>query len=262
MNGIVAEGIEVSYGRGRRKVRALNHVSVAVQRGNSLGIVGESGSGKSTLGRVIAGLLEPDSGTVDLDGTPLASMPRTGPGSLSRVRQMIFQDPNSSLNQRMPAGAMIREALVVNGIECDPKEEMVRLLDLVGLPATAADSYPFELSGGQRQRIAIARALAAQPRFLICDEITSALDVSVQSAILRLLRDIRDQNELTLAFITHNLDIVRALCDEVIVLQDGHIVEAGPTSDVFDHPQDLYTRSLLDAVPRFPWRPFSVAAAD
>jgi peptide/nickel transport system ATP-binding protein len=130
---------------------------------------------------------------------------------------------------------------------------------VVDLPAETADRYPFELSGGQRQRIAIARALAARPQYLICDEITSALDVSVQSEILRLLRDIGNRSELTLAFITHNLDIVRELCEEMVVLQDGKIVESGFASDIFQSPQHPYTSSLLDARPRFPWLPFSAA---
>ncbi|MFJ9344628.1 ABC transporter ATP-binding protein [Streptomyces sp. NPDC101733] len=215
------------------RVTAVDHVSLTIPTGTVTGLVGESGSGKSTLARATAGLL-PYSGTV------------TGvePGRV----QMVFQDPYSSLNPRMSIGDAIAEGLRVPRAQREP--EIGRLLDLVSLPTGYQARYPRELSGGQRQRVAIARALAARPDVLIADEITSALDVSVQGAVLNLIRDLRSELGLTMLFISHNLAVVRYVCDAVAVMRHGHLVEAGPAEDVINRPAQPYTRALLDAVPR------------
>jgi peptide/nickel transport system ATP-binding protein len=212
---------------------AVDRVSLEVPKGSVAGLVGESGSGKSTLARAVAGLT-PYSGTVS---------------GVARGRvQMVFQDPYSSLNPRMSIGDAIAEGTRVP--RAQRSAEVGRLLELVSLPATYAGKYPRELSGGQRQRVAIARALAAEPELLIADEITSALDVSVQGAVLNLLRELRGELGLTMLFISHNLAVVRYVCDAVAVMHHGRLVEFGPVEDVIGAPRHEYTRTLLDAVPR------------
>ncbi|MFJ6700338.1 ABC transporter ATP-binding protein [Streptomyces sp. NPDC091272] len=214
---------------------AVDHLSLEVPPGSVVGLVGESGSGKSTVARAVAGLT-PCRGTV------------TG---IDRARiQMVFQDPYSSLNPRMTVGASIAEGLGPRARRAERATGVARLLDLVALPATAAAKYPRELSGGQRQRVAVARALAAQPELLIADEITSALDVSVQGAVLNLIRDLRTELGLSMLFISHNLAVVRYVADTVAVMRSGRLVEAGNVDEVIGSPQHDYTRSLLDAVPR------------
>ncbi|MFJ9776909.1 ABC transporter ATP-binding protein [Kitasatospora sp. NPDC101157] len=211
---------------------AVDDVTLGVAEGSVTGLVGESGSGKSTLARAVAGLV-PYRGSVS--------------GVEAGRIQMVFQDPYSSLNPRMSIGDAIAEG--VRGPRRHRDDEVARLLELVSLPAAYATRYPKELSGGQRQRVAIARALAAQPDVLIADEITSALDVSVQGAVLNLIRDLRAELGLTMLFISHNLAVVRYVCDAVAVMRAGRLVEAGPVDDVIGRPEDAYTRSLLDAVP-------------
>ncbi|MBP2329235.1 peptide/nickel transport system ATP-binding protein [Kibdelosporangium banguiense] len=252
MSELAATGLSVRYGSGRRAHMALCDVTVALNRGESLGLAGESGSGKSTLGKALVGLLDPYAGEVSWAGKPLSALPRRGPGSRSRTLQLVFQDPNSSLNQRMTVGATIAEALVVNQIEADVPVEVARLLEVVGLDPRDAGRYPYQFSGGQRQRIALARALAVRPEVMICDEITSSLDVSVQAQILNLLRDIHRETGMGLIVISHNLDVVHYLCRTVCVLRNGEIVEHGQTEQVFTDPRDEYTRELLAAVPRLP----------
>ncbi|MBT2468730.1 ABC transporter ATP-binding protein [Streptomyces sp. ISL-66] len=212
---------------------AVDAVSLEVPEGSVTGLVGESGSGKSTLARAAAGLT-PYRGTIS---------------GVTRGRvQMVFQDPYSSLNPRMSIGDAIAEGARVP--RAQRPAEVGRLLELVSLPATYASKYPRELSGGQRQRVAIARALAAEPELLIADEITSALDVSVQGAVLNLIRDLRSELGLTMLFISHNLAVVRYVCDAVAVMHHGRLVESGPVEDVIGAPRHEYTRTLLDAVPR------------
>ncbi|MEU0085895.1 ATP-binding cassette domain-containing protein [Streptomyces sp. NPDC006274] len=212
---------------------AVDRVSLDVPKGSVTGLVGESGSGKSTLARAVVGLT-PYSGTVS---------------GVARGRvQMVFQDPYSSLNPRMSIGDAIAEGTRVP--RAQRPAEVGRLLELVSLPPTYAGKYPRELSGGQRQRVAVARALAAEPELLIADEITSALDVSVQGAVLNLLRDLRGELGLTMLFISHNLAVVRYVCDAVAVMHHGRLVESGPVEDVIGAPRHMYTRTLLDAVPR------------
>ncbi|MGW8328942.1 ABC transporter ATP-binding protein [Streptomyces sp. NPDC055897] len=212
---------------------AVDDVSLEVPEGSATGLVGESGSGKSTLARAAAGLT-PYRGTIS---------------GVERGRvQMVFQDPHSSLNPRMNIGDAIAEGTRVPRTQ--RPVEVARLLDLVCLPSSYARRHPRELSGGQRQRVAIARALAARPLVLIADEITSALDVSVQGAVLNLLRDLRTELGLTMLFISHNLAVVRYVCDDVAVMRHGRLVETGPVEDVITTPRHAYTRTLLGAVPR------------
>ncbi|MFF2843619.1 ABC transporter ATP-binding protein [Paenarthrobacter sp. NPDC057981] len=256
MEGLEATNVRASYGHGRRKVDAVRGVNLKLSPQGSIGIAGESGCGKSTLARMLIGLLAPDEGEITWNGTRLADLPRTGAQSLPRTVQMVFQDPTSSLNPRMTVGATISEALRVNHIDVDVQEEARRLLTMVGLHPADAAKYPFQFSGGQKQRIAIARALAPRPKILVCDEMTSALDVSVQAAILNLLRAVRQEMQTGLLVITHNLEVVRYLCDDVVVMQSGDVIESGPTAQVFGDPQSSYTRQLLDAVPRFRFPPF------
>ncbi|MEU6312268.1 ATP-binding cassette domain-containing protein [Streptomyces sp. NPDC047014] len=212
---------------------AVDNVSLKVAEGRVTGLVGESGSGKSTLARAAAGL-------TSYQGT-ISGVER------GRV-QMVFQDPYSSLNPRMSVGDAIAEGTRVPRTQ--RPTEVAKLLELVSLPSSYAGKYPRELSGGQHQRVAIARALAARPEVLIADEITSALDVSVQGSVLNLMRDLRTELGLTMLFISHNLAVVRYVCDAVAVMRHGHLVESGPVEDVITSPRHEYTRTLLAAVPR------------
>lgn len=248
---LVANDVEIVYGHGRNRLQAVKGVSVTITPERSVGIAGESGSGKSTLARALVGMLTPVSGTVTFNGTPILDMPARGPGSRARAVQMVFQDPMSSLNPRMTAGEAIREALMVNDIPGDHRVETIRLLGTVGMDQSAVEKYPFQFSGGQRQRIALARAMAVRPDVLVCDEMTSALDVSVQAAVLNLLRDIRAETGLGLCVVTHNLDVLRYLCDDIVIMKSGEVVESGAAETLFTDPQQDYTRMLIAAVPRF-----------
>lgn len=250
-DALVADNVNIIYGHGRNQLHAVKDVSVRITAARSLGVAGESGSGKSTLARTLVGMLQPASGMVSWAGKPLKDLAERGPGSRARVIQMVFQDPMSSLNPRMTAGDAIREVLQVNDIPGDHRDETLRLLKTVDLDGSAVDKYPFQFSGGQRQRIALARAMAVRPEVLVCDEMTSALDVSVQAAVLNLLRDIRNETGLALCVVTHNLDVLRYLCDDIVIMREGAVVETAPAEHLFNNPQDPYTRMLLDAVPRF-----------
>ena len=234
-------------------VRAVDDVSFELPRKQILAVVGESGSGKTTLGRAILQLIEPTAGSVVFEGRELVGL---APGELRRMRrdmQIVFQDPFSSLNPRMTIGAMLTEIMNVHGIGNGRSEQQDLAADLmrrVELQPEMLRRYPHEFSGGQRQRIGIARALVPNPRFIVCDEVTSALDVSVQARLLQLLLDLRDQLGLTYLFITHNLGVVEYIADETLVMYKGKIAERGPTERVVNDPQDDYTKRLLAAVPR------------
>lgn len=235
-----------------RYVQAVKDVSFQVQRGEVLAIVGESGSGKTTLGRMLIRLLEPSAGSIDFDGTDLLGLNRT---QLRRVRsrvQFIFQDPYSSLNPYISVGEAIGEVLEVHKITRTPQERDTRvaeLLEMVGLRGSAATRYPHELSGGQRQRVGIARAIAANPDFIVADEPVSALDVSVQAQILNLMSDLRARMGLTMVFISHDLAVVRHIADRVAVMYLGHLMEIATAEDLFRRPMHPYTEALLSAVP-------------
>jgi ABC-type glutathione transport system ATPase component len=244
---LAAAGITVTYRTGRTSRTAVRDVDLSVDRSGIVAVVGESGSGKSTLARAIVGLLRPDSGTIALAGTPLSL--RRDPAQ-RRAIQMVFQDPRSSLNPRMTVRQIIGEAWQTHPpIRPANVENGLRdLLDLVGLPVGVLDRRAGEMSGGQAQRVSIARSIAVRPQVLVCDEAVSALDVSVQTQILALLLRLRDELGLAIVFITHDLGVVRQIADRVAVMHDGRVVEEGATEDVFEHPQDAYTRTLLDAV--------------
>jgi ABC-type microcin C transport system duplicated ATPase subunit YejF len=231
-------------------VRAVDGVSLNIQRGETLALVGESGSGKTTLGRTVLGLEKATDGEIRFDGRSLRGASRQDWRALRRRMQIVFQDPFSSLNPRMTVLDLVTEGLVLNGLLEGDREAAGRaLLEEVRLEASHLHRYPHEFSGGQRQRICIARALATRPDFLVCDEMVSALDVSVQARVLNLLKDLQQRRGLTCLFITHNLAVVRQVADRVAVMQSGQVVEIGPVDQVIDAPRHPYTRSLLSAVP-------------
>ena len=232
------------FGRAPR-LQILKGLSFAIERGTVLGIVGGSGSGKTTLGRTLVRLVEPTSGRLIFDGTDITHFDDAQMRPLRRRMQMIFQDPMSSLNPRLTVGRSIAAPIGVGAR--DPR--VIEVLGQVGLPADFARRYPHELSGGQRQRIGIARAIAMRPDFILADEIVSGLDVSSQAQVLNLLAGLVKELGLTLAFISHDLSVIRRLCDRVIVMQSGAIVEDADTYTVFERPSHPYTRELLDAIP-------------
>ncbi|MBD0318251.1 MAG: ABC transporter ATP-binding protein [Thermoleophilia bacterium] len=248
------EGLRAEYGSPLDPVVAVRDVSFAVARSECVALVGESGSGKSTLARCVAGLHAPAAGSVLLDGAPLA--PRAGkrPRAARRRIQIVFQNPNDSLNPRHPVhDAIARPARILRDLsDREARLEVARLLERVRLPARLATRYPAELSGGERQRVAIARALAAQPELIVCDEITSALDVSVQAAVLELLAGLRAELELALLFITHDLGVVASVADRVLVLEHGALCDSGPVDAILRRPRHEYTRELVAAAPRLP----------
>ena len=230
-------------------VHALRGVSLDVPRGARFGIVGESGCGKSTLLRIIAGLDQPTSGTVEVDGVEISGLPERSLGFLRERLQLVFQDPMGSLDPRMRVRDIIAEPLVARG-DRDTLPRVFELLDAVGLQPEAAYRYPHQFSGGQRQRISIARALAPEPRILVADEPVSALDVSVRAQVLNLLAELVERLDLTLVFVSHDLSVVRHVCDTVAVMSAGEIVETGPVAQIYDAPRHPYTRQLVAAVPR------------
>ena len=233
-------------------VQALRGVSFTLQAGRSLGIVGESGSGKSTLARLVMALDQPTAGRVLLDGRDLHTLPRETLRRARRDFQMVFQDPYGSLDPRQTVARIVTEPLAAQG-ERDRtalRRQASEVIESVGLRASDLDKYPHEFSGGQRQRIAIARALVTRPRLIVADEPVSALDVSVQAQVLNLLQDLQAQYGVTYLLISHDLAVVHHLCDEVVVLYQGQVVEQGPPERLFAAPEHPYTRQLLDAVPR------------
>ncbi len=232
-------------------VRAVDGVSFQVRRGETLGLVGESGCGKSTTGKAVLQLTRPTAGTVSFEGTDLTKIKG---GELRRFRrkmQMIFQDPYASLNPRMSVGSIISEPITIHKLASgkEKKEKVQNLLQTVGLNPYFANRFPHEFSGGQRQRIGIARALAVEPDFIVCDEPVSALDVSIQAQIINLLQDLQDQFNLTYLFIAHDLSVVRHISDRVAVMYLGHIMELTDRDSIFENPLHPYTKALMSAVP-------------
>ena len=243
-----------SFGRASRSVKAVDKVSLDLGRQASLALVGESGSGKSTLARCIIGLETPNGGEVLLDGERITGLSREKLRPHRRNMQMVFQDPFASLNPRQRVGDIISIGPIVQGVSREQAlAEARELLRLVGLKPEAADRYPHEFSGGQRQRIGIARALAVKPKLIVADEPVSALDVSVQKQVLDLLNDLRRSFGLSMLFITHDLRVAATVCEDIVIMQRGVIVERGPTARIFAEPQHPYTKSLLDAVPGKEW---------
>ena len=246
----VSEGIVLSRKVG--DVKAVDGVDFTIDRGETLGLVGESGCGKTTTGRCILRLERPTAGRILFDGEDVGRMDRKGLIAFRRRVQVIFQDPYSSLNPRMKVGDIIAEPIKVHGVERDANRRQARvreLLSICGLDPKFTDRYPHEMSGGQRQRVGIARALALDPEFIVCDEAVSALDVSIQAQVVNLLEDLRERFGLTYLFIAHDLSVVRHLCQRVAVMYLGHIVETAACDALFDNPLHPYTQALLAAVP-------------
>jgi oligopeptide/dipeptide ABC transporter ATP-binding protein len=254
---LVVEDLKVHYPIGKTlfkpgvTLRALDGVSFTVGKGEVVGLVGESGSGKTTLGRAVLRLVEPTAGSVRLGDKDVTTLPAAELKALRSRMQIIFQDPYASLNPRMSVGQTLGEALMLHGIGTrkDREQRVGDLLEKVGLPRNAAARFPHEFSGGQRQRIGIARALAVNPEFIVADEPVSALDVSIQAQIINLLQDLRRELSLSLLFIGHDLSVIEFLCDRVIVLYLGRIMEMGTAAELYAQPRHPYTRALLDAAP-------------
>jgi ABC-type oligopeptide transport system ATPase subunit len=232
-------------------VKAVDDVSFEINEGETLGLVGESGSGKSTTGYSVLQLLKPTGGSVQFMGKELTTMSRNDLREMRREMQIVFQDPYSSLNPRMTVGNIVAEPLTVHGVGTRrSREASVRdLLETVGFNPDFTNRYPHEFSGGQRQRIGIARALALNPRLIVCDEPVSALDVSIQAQILNLLKDLQRDLGLAYLFVAHDLAVVRTMSDRIAVMNKGKLVEMGPAEQVYGNPQDEYTKALLAAVP-------------
>ncbi len=249
MSELTFDHVSVRFGSRRRGITAVDAVNLSIPAGQIVGLVGESGSGKTTLARAAVGLTPVTGGRILLDGEPLS---RRATSAARRPLQMVFQDPASSLDPRMTIGESIAEAIPRRSArgQAARKAEAVRLLGLVDLAADRAWMYPGQLSGGQRQRVALARALAGQPDVIIADEITSALDVSIQGTVLNLVRDLQRRLQLSMLFISHNLAVVRYVSDVIAVMYLGQIVECGPADDVLREPQHPYTRELLAAAPQ------------
>jgi peptide/nickel transport system ATP-binding protein len=250
---IEVRGLKTYFGRSDRPVRAVDDVSFAIARGETLGLVGESGSGKSTIGRTVLRLVEPTAGQVLYRGADIGALASEPLRRLRSKLQIIFQDPYASLNPKMRVNAILDEALATHGLHPGKgarARRITELLELVGLRAEHASRCPYEFSGGQRQRIGVARALAVEPEFIVADEPLSALDVSIQSQVINLLAELRERLSLTMLFISHDLDVVEYLCDRVVVLYLGKVMEVAQTDALFERALHPYTRALLAASPK------------
>lgn len=237
---------------GAGTLHAVDDVSFSVKKGTTLGVVGESGCGKSTLGRTILRLIEPTAGDIIFEGKNITKVGRQGMKQLRKDMQLIFQDPFSSLNPRLSVSQAIDEPLKLTGLYKNTDERFAKTLELmetVGLDERLANAYPHELDGGRRQRVGIARALAMEPKFIVCDEPVSALDVSIQAQILNILRKLQKDRDLTYIFITHDLSVVNYISDEIVVMYLGRMIEKAKTEELFTNPLHPYTKALLSALP-------------
>ena len=232
-------------------LHAVDNVNFTIESGKTLGVVGESGCGKSTLGRVILHLLDSTGGQIFFEGRDITHVTKPTLKALREQMQIIFQDPYSSLNPRMSVSETIMEPLILKGgmSKDDMYEETLRLMETVGLAERLENAYPHELDGGRRQRIGIARALALNPSFIVCDEPVSALDVSIQAQVLNLMQDLQEERNLTYMFITHDLSVVKYFSDDIMVMYLGQVVEKAPSDELFAHPTHPYTKALLSAIP-------------
>jgi peptide/nickel transport system ATP-binding protein len=240
------------FGTSKKVVKAVNNVSFDVYPGETLGLVGESGCGKTTLGRSILRLIEPTAGNINFENTDLHSLSKSAMRNIRRDIQIIFQDPYSSLNPRLTIGESIMEPLQVHQLytgNTQRRQKVMELLERVNLQPEHFNRYPYEFSGGQRQRIVIARALALQPKFIICDESVSALDVSVQAQVLNLIRELQQELNLTYIFISHDLAVIKHISDRMMVMNKGEIVEMGDPDDIYHHPKEEYTKRLIASIP-------------
>ncbi len=245
-------GLKKYFRVGGGMLHAVDDVTFSLKEGTTLGVVGESGCGKSTLGRVVLGLLEPTDGQILFDGQDISKVRGGKKRQLCKKMQMIFQDPFSSLNPRLCVQELIADPLKIFKVYKTKKEledAVYDLMDQVGLASRYAYSYPHELDGGRRQRIGVARALALNPKFIVCDEPVSALDVSIQAQILNLLQDLQEQKKLTYMFITHDMSVVKHISDEILVMYVGSMVEKSRADDLFEYPLHPYTKGLLAAIP-------------
>ena len=245
-------GGRTAFGRARPVVPVVKCVSLSIGRGEVIGIVGESGSGKTTLGRALLGLIRPVSGSVSFEGREISTLSEAAMRPLRRRMQMIFQDPMSSLNPRHTVGRILAAPLLLHAVaatRAEAEQIAAATLDRVGLPLAVLTRYPHEISGGQRQRVGIARAVMLKPDFVLADEIVSGLDVSTQAQVLRLIGDLSREMGLAMAFISHDLSVIRAICNRVFVMRQGEIAEEGNCDAVFAAPRSAYTRSLIDAIP-------------
>lgn len=236
----------------RGKLHAVDDVSFSIEKGKTLGVVGESGCGKSTTGRCILRLIEPTSGEVIFNGQDITKLHPRDMKALRKDMQIIFQDPYASLDPRKTISQIISEPIIINKIltnKQDVEDRVHELMDTVGLAQRLVNTYPHELDGGRRQRIGIARALAMNPKFIVCDEPVSALDVSIQAQILNLLQDLQEKMELTFMFITHDLSVVNHFSDDIAVMYLGQLVEKAPAEELFAHPLHPYTKALFSAIP-------------
>ena len=240
------------FSRSRARVHAVEDVTLTVRRGETLGIVGESGCGKSTTARLMTRLIDPTAGTIKFEGRDVTRFSQHRMRPLRREMQMIFQDPYASLNPRKTVEQIVGQPFAIHGglSSREAKQRVKELLEIVGLSREHSSRYPHEFSGGQRQRIGIARALALNPKLIVCDEPVSALDVSVQAQILNLLRSLQDEFDLTYVFISHDLSVVRQICTRIAVMYLGRIVELADSEEIFEHPRHPYTAMLISAVPR------------
>ena len=246
---LAVRGLKKYFVHGDRPVRAVDNVSFEIAKGEVLGLVGESGSGKSTIGRSVLKLIDPSAGEVWFEGTDLAPMSSREMRPYRRRLQIIFQDPYASLNPRRRVGDTLDEAMATHGLHpgAARRKRIAELLSLVGLAPEHARRFPHEFSGGQRQRIGIARALAVEPQFIVADEPVSALDVSIQAQVINLLSDLRERFGLTMLFISHDLDVVEYLCDRIVVLYLGKVMEVAPAKELYRAPKHPYTEALFSA---------------
>ena len=248
------EKLKKYFPRGGKMLKAVDNISFKLNAGETLGVVGESGSGKSTLGRTILRLIEPDGGKVFFDGVDLSTLGREAIRNKRRFMQIIFQDPLASLNPQMTIGQAIEDPLIIHkiGTKEERKKMVMDLLDMVELGSKFINSFPYEFSGGQQQRVGIARALALNPKFIVCDEPVSALDVSIQAQIISLLTELRRKFNLSYMFIAHDLGVIKYISDRIAVMYLGRIVQMGSKNDIFENPVHPYTKAIISSVPRIP----------